>query len=252
MYLWNRANFDEMRAKFTNLSRDFFDHFTIDTPIEDTWDSLCNLLKTVLNEFVPSKITTGKPKKPWINRKIKQLRRRKQNQYNLAKRTNSENHWRHFKTLKKLMQRECRKAYNQYMHHTIYDRYLNGRKKKFFQHVKSLRRDQGGIPTLEKDRITYSTDTSKANALNKHFYSVFTNDDCVALPEIPENLYPTISDIEISTQGVFQLLNTIDPFKATGPDSLPPKLLKELSHELAPYLTLLFKASIHQSTLPLD
>ena len=252
LYLWNRANFDEMRAKFTNLSRDFFDHFTIDTPIEDTWDSLCNLLKTVLNEFVPSKITTGKPKKPWINRKIKQLRRRKQNQYNLAKRTNSENQWRHFKTLKKLMQRECRKAYNQYMHHTIYDRYLNGRKKKFFQHVKSLCRDQGGISTLEKDSITYSTDTSKANVLNKHFYSVFTNDDCVALPEIPEDLHPTISDIEINIQGVFQLLNTIDPFKATGPDSLPPKLLKELSHELAPCLTLLFKASIHQSTLPLD
>jgi len=50
-----------MRAKFTNLSRDFFDHFTIETPMEDTWDSLCNLLKTVLNEFFPSKITTGKP-----------------------------------------------------------------------------------------------------------------------------------------------------------------------------------------------
>ena len=48
------------------------------------------------------------------------------------------------------------------------------------------------------------------------------------------------------------MLNTIDSFKATGPDGLPPKLLKELSHELAPCLTLLFKASIYQSTLPLD
>ena len=65
-------------------------------------------------------------------------------------------------------------------------------------------------------------------------------------------VYPTISDIEINIQGVFQLLNTIDPFKATGPDSLSPKLLKELSRELSPCLTLLFKASIHQSTLPLD
>jgi len=252
LYLWNRANFDEMRAKFTNLSRDFIDHFSINTPIEDMWDCLCNLLKTVLDEFVPFKMTTGTPKKPWINRKIRQLRRRKQKQYNLAKRTNSESHWRCFKTLKKLMQRECRKAYNQYMHHTIYDRYLNGRKKKFFRHVKSLRRDHGGIPTLVKDGIMYSTDTSKANALNKHFYSVFTNDDGVTLPEITKNLYPTIPDIEINIEGVVQLLNTIDPFKATGPDSLPSKLLKELSPELAPCLSLVFKASIHQGTLPLD
>ena len=71
------------------------------------------------------------------------------------------------------MQKECRKAYNDYMHHTIYDPYQNGRKEKFFQHVKSLRRDSAGIPMLEKDDITYSTNISKANILNEHFYSVY-------------------------------------------------------------------------------
>ena len=73
------------------------------------------------------------------------------------------------------------------MHHSIYDRNLNGRKIKFFQHLISLRRNQGGIPTLEKDSVTYSTDTSKANLLNKRFYSVFTNDYWVTLPEMPED-----------------------------------------------------------------
>ena len=59
-------------------------------------------------------------------------------------------------------------------------------------------------------------------------------------------------NIEIITEGIIQLLNTIDPFKATGPDGLPLKLLMELSYGLAPCLTLLFKASLHQSTLPED
>ena len=85
------------------------------------------------------------------------------------------------------MQKECQKAYNQYMYYIIilynaytgcrlfdtlflYDRYHNGRKKKFFQHVKSLRRDPRGIPTLEKDGITYSADISKANVLNEHYF----------------------------------------------------------------------------------
>ena len=40
-------------------------------------------------------------------------------------------------------------------------------------------------------------------------------------------LYPTMSTIEINTEGIAQLLNDIDPFKATGPDGLPPKLLKK-------------------------
>ena len=231
-----------MRSKFANVSQEFFNQHAVDTPIEDLWNSLCSLLKSVLDEFVPSKIITGVSKKPWINRTIKQLRRRKQRQYNLAKKTNCERQWKYFKTLKKLMQKECRKAYNQYMHYTIYDHYHNGRKKKFFQHVKSLRRDPRGIPTLEKDDITYSTDISKANVLNEHFYSVFTKDGDAILPEMADTLYPTMSNIEINTEGIAQLLNDIDPFKATGPDGLPPKLLKELSNNLAPCLTLLFRA----------
>ena len=48
------------------------------------------------------------------------------------------------------------------------------------------------------------------------------------------------------------MLNDIDLFKATGPDSFPPKLLKELSNNLTPCLTLLFRASLHQSALPED
>ena len=40
-----------------------------------------------------------------------------------------------------------------------------------------------------------------------------------------------------------------DRFKAVGPDGIPPK---ELSHKLAPSLTLIFRASICQSSLPLD
>ena len=112
-----------------SLSEESFNHYTIDTPVEDLWHSLCNLLKSVL---FPSKMITGAPKKPWINRRIKQLRRRKQRQYNLAKQTNSERQWKHFTTLKKLMHKECRIAHNQYMHHTIYDHYHNGRKRSSF------------------------------------------------------------------------------------------------------------------------
>ena len=132
VYLWNRVNFDEVRSKFTNLSQEFINHHTIDTPIEDLWNSICHIPKSVLNECVPSKIITGTPKKPWKNRKVKQLRRRKQKQYNLAKQTNLDSHWKYYKILKKLMQKECRKAYNDYMHHMVYDPYQNGRKKKFF------------------------------------------------------------------------------------------------------------------------
>jgi len=81
-------------------------------------------------------------------------------------------------------------------YHTIYDPYQNGRKKKFFQYVKSLRRDPSGIPTLEKDGITYATNLSKANVLNDHFYFVFSKDDNDTLPEMADTPYPTMSNVQ--------------------------------------------------------
>ena len=153
------------------------------------------------------------------------------------------------------MQKECRNAYSYYMHHTVYDPYHCGRKRKFFQHVKSLRRDLSGVPTLKKDVIIYSTDTpftSKVDVLNKHFYSIFSTDNSDATPELNGASYPSMPDVEVDTAGIARLLGNIDPFKATGPDGLPPKLLRELSVELAPCLTLLFKASLQQGSLPED
>ena len=45
------------------------------------------------------------------------------------------------------------------------------------------------------------------------------------------------------------LLGEVDPFKATGPDGIPPKLLKELGHVLLPSLILLFNTSLKQECL---
>ena len=44
----------------------------------------------------------------------------------------------------------------------------------------------------------------------------------------------------------YSVLREVDPFKATGPDGIPLKLLKELAYELSPSLTLLFNTSLKQ------
>ena len=48
--------------------------------------------------------------------------------------------------------------------------------------------------------------------------------------------------------GVLNLLNELDVSKTTGPDKIPAHFLKLCSTEIAPILTLIFQASIHQST----
>ena len=51
-------------------------------------------------------------------------------------------------------------------------------------------------------------------------------------------------DISINVSGVHKLLSDLNPFKATGPDAISARFLKETANELAPMLTCLF----HQLT----
>ena len=82
------------------------------------------------------------------------------------------------------MQRECRKAYRNYMFKTTCDPYQAGRKKKLFRHAKSLHSDHCGVGTLCKDGICVFDNQAKADLLNNQFSSVFTIDDGSSLPNM--------------------------------------------------------------------
>ena len=79
---------------------------------------------------------------------------------------------------------------------------------------------------------------------------VFTNDSSTDLPDLGPCLYPTMEDITINIAGVAKLLRSLKPHKATGPDGVPARLLKEIADEVAPAVTLLFQASLDQGRIP--
>ena len=58
-----------------------------------------------------------------------------------------------------------------------------GERKNLFRYVKSLRRDNTGIPISYKNGTAYSTNEAKANALNQYFSTVFVQDDNTTLPD---------------------------------------------------------------------
>jgi len=64
--------------------------------------------------------------------------------------------------------------------------------------------------------------------------------------------YSDISTLNITEEGVFQLLTQSDPWKTSGPDGIPGRLIKEMAKEFTPMLTLIFQASIHQGAVPDD
>ena len=62
----------------------------------------------------------------------------------------------------------------------------------------------------------------------------------------------SISNTDINTERIIKLLNQLNPNKASGPDNISVRLLKETSSEIAPPLALIFQASLCQQSIPDD
>ena len=76
---------------------------------------------------------------------------------------------------------------------------------------------------------------------------MFTKEDVGPLPKISEHkMVPDMEPIIVTEKGVVNLLCTLQPNKAGGPDKIPSRFLKEYGTFLSPALTLIFQASLNQ------
>jgi len=104
---------------------------------------------------------------------------------------------------------------------------------------------------LKVDGILVNDPKGKAEALNKQFKSVFTNETDFT-PNQQHAQYPSMTPINITSPGVLKLLQGLNPTKASGPDNLSPRVLKKLSLQIAEPLTILFQRSLSDGVVPSD
>ena len=92
----------------------------------------------------------------------------------------------------------------------------------------------------------------KAAILNKQYHSVFTPEcENEELPSLTDN-YPSMPEITVTANGTEKLLNKLDPSKATGPDEISSRILKQYAHAFAPFLTSIFNTSLSRGEVPTD
>lgn len=70
------------------------------------------------------------------------------------------------------------------------------------------------------------------------------------LPPTPEFLEDSMMDLELCQDGILNLLNDIDPHKATGPDGIPGRVIKECAGILSSFLFAIFDNSLSCGKLP--
>ena len=130
--------------------------------------------------------------------------------------------------------------------------HLYDNNKKFWTYIKSLRKDNHSIPPLNLNDTIISDSSYKSEAFNNYFKSIFTIENLQNFPDKGPSPYPDIDSITISTSGILKLLNNLNVNKATGPDCIGARTLKETSSAIASILRIIFQCSLDTGTTPED
>ena len=111
--------------------------------------------------------------------------------------------------------------------------------------IKITRIDSAGVAPL---RSQGDTSSDKAKILNRQFSSVFTQENPGSMPDKRPSSFPStcMPQIVFSTPDVKKLLDN------SGPDLIPPIVLKELSNQIAPILQIIFQISLTTGPVPYD
>ena len=110
--------------------------------------------------------------------------------------------------------------------------------KKLYSFVKDKKCDSSGMVPLKKDGTTHNDATTKSEILNDQFLSAFTIEDTRSFPDLGAGHYLDAPEITMHPNGVRKLLRNLKPNKATGPDNISPRFLKEMAEPLTPILVL--------------
>ena len=123
--------------------------------------------------------------------------------------------------------------------------------KAFYKYVSSKTKPKESVSNLCKgDGLLTDNDSEKAELLNNFFSSVFTSEDSSDSQEFIKDINVQICNLSVSPDQMEKALNNLNISKSPGPDKLHPRILKELSGELAYPLALLFNKTTQEGKLP--
>ena len=108
------------------------------------------------------------------------------------------------------------------------------------------------VPQIEHNGAVYTEDQEKAT-LFYDFFQIQTllSDQNAALPDIPRhNGESKLSTIALTPLEVASVLKTLVVGKASGPNGVNNRILKELSREISQPLCSLFNYSLQKCTVP--
>jgi hypothetical protein len=248
-YIYNKANWGGINDDLDELASIMESQNNQGKTVQEMWNTFKTNLFRTMDANIPNKEIRSKSNIPWIRKKHKKMIKHKQRLYNQAKKTKN---WKNYRQFQKECKRELRKAEWQYVNSNIMEGLNNNNTKPFWKYVKSKRQDANGIAPLKKGTTLVNDSKGKAEILLDQFKSVFTKPSKGELPDTRIKPTQSIEKITIDQNGLTKLLKQVNPSKASGPDNIPNRILRECAEKISPILKIIFQKSLDTGELPKD
>ena len=252
--IWNygRGDFQLLRAKAAETDWDALRHENINVYATNITNHILNIAK----ECIPTKIIRVRPTDPpWLTSRIKSFIRKCKRAYRKAKRSDSPVHWVKFKTLRNKVTSMIRQGKQE-----LTDKIANKLKsdtlssRNWWSILKSFISPSSKtlIPPIDHNGRVYTEEQEKANLLNEFFCEqTVLNDQNAVLPNItPYTVVSQFTELVLTPDEVESLLKSLVDGKASGPNGLNNKVLKELASEISEPLCSLFNYSLSLGSFP--
>ena len=253
-HIWNydQGNFELLRNKATSFNWDSIK----DNDTNSYANKINKTVTSIAKECIPNRCIKVKPSEPpWINSTIKRNIRKRKRAYRKVKKTNLVSDWNKFKKLRnRVVQniRDSKKIFHDKIAAKLTSQTLSS--KDWWSTLKTFITPnyKTAIPPLELNNDIHVDENDKANVLNSFFQShTNLNEQNAVIPDLPAATVITpLSNIVLSPFEVESILKSLPVAKASGPDGLSNRVLRELSKELSVPFCSLFNQSLRVGTVP--
>ena len=249
-YYMNKANWDRMRIYLEAIDwKSELDQKDTDT----MWSIFETKMQFAQNTYIPNKIV-NKASRKWalpIDKKLKKMINKKHRIWTRYMETRQPDGLREYKNIRNKIRNLTRKSRREAELDIAKEVKVNP--KRFWNYVNSKSKIKATIPDLEIEddsNITATTDIAKAEALAKYFSKVCTTEPTGDIPDPITQVTTTLNNIVINEDTIINKVKKSKVAKSAGPDQIYPRVLREVVHQIATPLKIIFNKSLEENRLP--
>lgn len=247
-YDFRRADFNLLNDALSSIDWQFLDS---DRDLDVMVHLFSDKIRRVIDSHIP--LQRPPPKPPWTNNRLRKMKR--------LKRAALRN-YRHRRSLcskrRFALASTTYKRYNHFLYARYVDRMQRSLRtcpKKFWNFVRTKRKEDGLPTSMNLHDLSANTPASKCELFAQHFKNAFSSMQVsasqidAAIQDAPANSFDFHLDV-ISDEQVLCALRKLKYSVSSGPDGIPSAVLKKCSITLITPLVKLFNISLRRGVFP--